>query len=173
MQRGAEPPFDPVPALERFALADVDFVVIGGVAAGVYASGYTTVDLDLAYGRNRENLERIAAVLRELDARLRGAPDDLPFQLDALALEAGGSFTFSTSHGPVDLLAYPAGAPPYEELRRQAQVIDVRGQAIRVASIDHLIAMKEAAGRPRDKVLAMELRVISDELRAPRREPSA
>jgi hypothetical protein len=160
--------FNPVPVLERFATASVDFVVIGGVAAGVYASSYTTVDLDLAYARDRDNLERIAEVLRSMAAVLRGAPPDVPFQLDALSLEAGGNFTFTTSYGSVDLLAYPAGAPPYEELRKRATVIDVRGHDIRVASLDHLIAMKEAAGRPRDKLLATELRAISDELRAPR-----
>jgi hypothetical protein len=160
--------FNPVPVLERFGTANVDFVVIGGVAAGVYASGYTTVDLDIAYARDRENLERIVKVLRSIGAVLRGAPADVPFQLDALSLEAGGNFTFTTSHGSVDLLAYPAGAPPYEELRKQATVIDVRGHEIRVASLDHMIAMKEAAGRGRDKALAAELRAISDELRAPR-----
>jgi len=160
--------FNPVPVLERFATASVDFVVIGGVAAGAYASGYTTVALDLAYARDRENLERIAEVLRSMAAVLRGAPPDIPFQLDALSLEAGGNFTFTTSYGSVDLLAYPAGAPPYEELRKQATVIDVRGHRVRVASLDHLIAMKDAAGRPRDKLLATELRIISDELHAPR-----
>lgn len=170
MPPGADEPFDPVPVLELFARAEIDFVVIGGVAGGVHGSAYNTYDIDLAYARDRENLERIAALLRTLDARLRGAPPGVPFQLDALSLEAGGNFTFATSMGSIDLLTYATGAPPYDELRRQATVIDVRGHPVRVASLDHLIAMKEAAGRPKDLLMASEYRVISDELRRPRDE---
>ncbi len=50
--------------------------------------------------------------------------------------------------------AYPAGAPAHERLKAEAVPIAVRGRTVRVASLDHLIAMKEAAGRPRDKVMA-------------------
>lgn len=160
--------FDPAPVLELFARAGVDFVVIGAVAGGAHGSSYGTFDVDLAYGREHENLERIVGVLRSLGATLRGAPADVPFLLDARTLEAGGNFTFSTSLGSVDLLAYPAGSPPYERLRREATVIEVRGQQVRIASLDHLIAMKEAAGRPRDKVMASEYRELADELRAPK-----
>ena len=62
-----------------------------------------------------------------------------------------------------------AGAPRYDELRAAAgKPLDVDGVAIRVCSLDHLIAMKEAAGRPKDLLMASEYRVISDELRRPR-----
>jgi predicted nucleotidyltransferase len=164
----AEQTFDPVPVLERFAAAGVDFVVIGGVAGGVHGSSFTTFDIDLAYSRDPENLERIAEVLRTLDATLRGAPPDLPFLLDARTLEGAANFTFTTTLGSVDLLADVGGAPSYEQLRKAATEIDVRGHKVHVASLDHLIAMKEAAGRPKDKLMATEYRVLSDELRAPR-----
>jgi hypothetical protein len=160
--------FDPVPALVALAESEVDFVVIGAVAGGAHGSSYGTYDLDIAYARDPENLERIADALRRLKATLRGAPPDVPFLLDAKTLAAGANFTFTTSLGSIDLLGDPAGAPAYEELRRKAMVIDVRGRSVRVASLDHLIAMKEAAGRPKDKLMATEYRVISDELRAPR-----
>jgi hypothetical protein len=168
LPHGSEEAFDPAPVLKLFTEAGVDFVVIGGVAGGAHGSSYGTFDTDLAYSRTPDNLERIVRVLSSIGARLRGAPPDVPFQLDAAALEEGGNFTFSTDLGDVDLLAYPAGSPPYERLRADAMVIDVGGHAVRIASLDHLIAMKEAAGRPRDKVMAAEYRVISDELRAPR-----
>jgi hypothetical protein len=164
----AEQPFDPIPILDLFARAKIDFVVIGGVAGGVHGSSYPTFDVDLAYGRDPENLERIAGALRSVGAKLRGAPDDVPFQLDARTLRAGANFTFSTALGSIDILADAAGAPSYERLKADATVIDVGGHQIRVASLDHLIAMKEAAGRIKDKLMATEYRTISDELRAPR-----
>jgi hypothetical protein len=168
VRRDAEPPYDPVPVLRAFAEEDVDFVVIGGVAGGYHGSNYGTRDIDLAYSRDRDNLERIAAVLRALGATLRGAPADLPFQLDADSLQEGGNFTFATSLGPIDILAYPAGAPPYDVLRAAADVADVAGLTVRFASLEHLIAMKDAAARPRDKLMAAEYRTIADEQRKPR-----
>jgi hypothetical protein len=82
-------------------------------------------------------------------------------------LASGGNLAFVTQLGSLDLLAYPAGSPAYDSLREAATVIEVRGHQVRVASLDHLIAMKEATGRPRDKARAQELRMLSDELRAP------
>lgn len=157
--------FDPIPVLEALADSKVDFVVIGGVAGGAHGSAYPTYDVDVMYARNRENLERLATALRDFGATLRGAPAELPFILDASTLEAGGNVTFSTRFGPVDILAYPTGAPPYERVRDEAATIDVGGRTVRVASLDHLIAMKEAAGRTKDKLMATEYRELADEQR--------
>jgi hypothetical protein len=165
---GSRDSFDPAPVLELFAREGVDFVVIGGVAGGAHGSSYGTFDVDLAYSRDPGNLERIATVLRAIDATLRGAPPNLPFLLDSKTLHAEGNFTFHTRLGSVDLLAYPEGAMPYEQLRAAAMIIDVRGLPVRVASLDHLIAMKEASGRTKDKLMATEYRVLADEIRRPR-----
>jgi hypothetical protein len=78
----------------------VDFVVIGGVAGGAHGSAFGTFDLDLAYSRDPENLERIAEVLRSLEATLRGAPEDVPLLLDAKALEAAGTSPSPRALGP-------------------------------------------------------------------------
>ena len=121
----------------------------------------------------------LASVLAGLDATLRGAPADLPFRPDADTLQAGAHFTFVTRYGPLDILDRPDGSPPYVDLRSAAKDATVRGHNVKVASLDHLIAMKEASGRTKDKLMATEYRVLSDELRAPRsarrstREPRA
>jgi len=161
----SSPPYDPLPVLRHLAAAGVDFVVIGGVAGGAHGSVYPTYDVDVAYARDDDNLERLAAALRELDARLRGAPPDVPFQLDARSLRAGANFTFETSLGSLDILGFPAGAPSYERLRDAAMVADVEGHPVRFASLDHLISMKEAAGRNKDKLMATEYRTLADEIR--------
>ena len=147
---------------------DVDFVVIGGIAGVARGSAYMTHDLDVAYAREPENLRRLAAALIELAAQLRGAPSNLPFLLDAETLRQGAHFTFETRNGPLDVLDRPAGSPPYVELKRRAgEPLDVDGMPVFVASLDDLIAMKEATGRPRDKVVASELRELADEIRRP------
>jgi len=151
--------------------AEVDFVVIGGVAAQAHGSAQLTFDLDVAYERSDENLSRIVEVLHSLHARLRGAPADIPFQLDARAIRAGANFTFTTDYGSVDILADPAGAPRYEKLRGDALLQEIEDRGVRFAAIDHLIAMKDAAGRAKDKIAAAELRVLADEIR--RREAEA
>ena len=144
----------------------VDFVVIGGIAGVARGSAYMTQDLDIAYARDPDNLRRLAAALAQLDARLRGAPEDVPFLLDAETLKQGAHFTFETASGPLDILDRPDGSPPYPELKRRAgEPLDVDGLPVPVASLDDLIAMKEATGRPRDRVVASELRMLSDELR--------
>jgi hypothetical protein len=148
---------------------DVDFVLIGGLAAIAHGSAHPSFDVDIAYARDRANLERLAAALTELEARLRGAPPDVPFLLDAETLERGAHFTFETRYGAIDILHDPTGAPAYANLREAAgEPREFQGHHIRIASIDHLIAMKEATARTKDKLHATELRVISDELRAPR-----
>lgn len=158
--------FDPVPILTALADAEVDFVVIGGVAGGAHGSAYPTYDLDIAYDRDPTNLERLGSALRELGASLRGAPPDVPFLLDAETLARGANFTFETRHGAFDILGYAEGATAYDRLRADAKVFDIAGRNVRVASLDHLIAMKEAVGRTKDKLMAMEYRVLADEQRA-------
>jgi hypothetical protein len=144
----------------------VDFVVIGGIAGSAHGSAYVTADLDVVYRQDRRNVERLARVLIDLNAVLRGAPPDVPFLLDAETIRAGANFTFETEFGSFDVLAYAEGAPPYDELRRHSVEVNLGGAEVPVASLDHLIAMKEAAGRPRDKLMASEYRVLADEIRA-------
>lgn len=162
-----DPEFDPGPIFETLLRHSVNFVVIGGIAGIAHGSAYNTEDVDVAYERSRDNLSRLAEALVELGATLRGAPPGLPFQLDAETLRAGMNFTFDTRFGSFDILGQPSGAPRYEELSRAGSSESLWGVTIRIASLDHLIAMKEAAARPRDLTMAAEYRTIADLLRAP------
>lgn len=144
--------------------------MVGGLAGMAHGSSFPTFDVDIAYGRVRANLERLAAALHELGATLRGAPEDVPFLLDARTLESGAHFTFSTPYGSLDILDRPDGAPLYDQLKTAAVHAEIEGESVLVASLDHLIAMKERAGRTKDKLMASEYRTLSDELRQPPRE---
>lgn len=159
-------PLQAGPLLRALARHGVDFVVVGGVAGLAHGSAYPTFDLDVAYARDRANLERLAAALKELVVSLRGAPPDLPFLIDAQTLANGANFTFDSPYGSFDILGDVAGISDYDELRAKAEPAHIEDIEVRVASLDHLIAMKRAANRPKDQLMVEEYIVIADRRRA-------
>jgi hypothetical protein len=163
---------DAEPLLRELTSHGVDFVVIGGLAGVAHGSSYPTYDLDVAYSRDEPNLERLAAALRQLEVTLTNAPEDLPFQIDARSLGNGANFTFDTPHGRFDILGDVPGMRDFGKLREGASVAEIEGVAVLVASIDHLIAMKRAANRAKDKLMLEEYIVIADELERADRGPT-
>lgn len=160
----SEPPFDPLGALRTLSEHGVRFVLIGGYAAALRGSPMITGDIDICYARDGANLQALAAALEELGATLRGAPPDVPFRLDAATLKAGDHFTFSTKAGSVDCLGTPAGTDGFADLDASATDEDLDVRTVRVASIDDLIRMKQAAGRPQDLIAVEWLSALRDEL---------
>jgi predicted nucleotidyltransferase len=159
-----QPAFDPLRLLEVLTHGDVRFVVIGAVAGRILGSPTLTRDLDICYAADGANLEALASVLTSLHAHLRGADSKLPFRLDAPSLKAGDTFTFATEAGDLDVLRTPAGTQGFEELQRTAFLTDLDGIKVFVASLDDLIRMKRAAGRPKDMIEAEVLGALRDEL---------
>jgi predicted nucleotidyltransferase len=157
-------PFDPLRALETLHRHGVRFVVIGAFAGRLLGSPSLTRDLDICYARDRTNLEALATALLELHARLRGVAEEVPLRLDAKTLANGDSFTFVTDAGDLDVLGTPSGTAGYDELARTANEVDLGGMRIQIASIDSLIRMKRAAGRPKDLIEVEVLGALRDEI---------
>jgi hypothetical protein len=156
--------FDPMKALRVLKEHDVRFILIGGLAASIRGSPVITGDLDLCYARDDGNLRTLASALSELEGKLPGAPDDVPFQLDARSLKNGDHFMFRTSAGPLDCLGTPAGTAGYRDLDAAASDEDVDGLTVRVAGLEDLIRMKRAAGRAKDRVALEWLGALRDEI---------
>lgn len=168
-------PWDPIRALTTLVGHRVRFVIIGGYAGRLLGSTIVTNDTDICYARDDENLRRLAKALRELNATLRGVNEDVPFILDARTLKAGDHFTFDTDAGALDILGTPAGVVGFDDLDRAATPTDLEGLVVRVVSIDDLIRMKRAAGRPQDLLAVEVLGALRDEIdareRAQRKSP--
>lgn len=158
------PDFQPEQVVRLLGRHRVRYVLIGGLAAVTHGAPLVTQDVDLCHARDPENLARLADALREVHATLRGADPEVPFLLDAKTLVRGDAFTFTTDVGWVDILATPAGTSGYDDLARTADAFELFGFRVLVASVDDLIRMKRAAGRPKDLLAAEELGALRDEL---------
>lgn len=146
------PDYHPAEVIRALVEAGVDFVIVGGVAVVLQSMPRFTKDLDICYSTERDNLDALGEVLVALGARLRGIPEEVPFVPDGRALRRTQIMCLTTPAGDIDLLVDPDGAPGYKTLRRRSDVKELGGHMVRVAAIDDLIAMKEAAGRPQDLI---------------------
>lgn len=156
-------PFDPERLLDVLLRHKVRFVVIGGIAGRLLGSPTLTNDLDVCYARDRKNLAALSAALIELDARLRDAPEGLPFRPDLPTLEAGDHFTLSTKAGNLDCLGTPAGSAGFHDLIGGATVMKVGKLSVPVVAIEDLMRLKQAAGRPKDRVELEILGALKEE----------
>lgn len=160
----AEPlPSDPALVFRALARHGVEYAVIGGLAVQAHGHLRTTRDVDIVTDPSPGNLVRLAAALKELDARLLGVDAHLLGidPTDPRALEAGASWTLATAGGRLDVFSDPAelkGSAPWPEMRERSLALDVLGVAVRVVGLDDL-RMKIAAGRPQDLA---DLAVLTD-----------
>lgn len=140
----------------------VDCVIVGGIAAAVHGSSLLTNDVDVCYARDPENLKRLAGALQSVHARLRNAPQGLPFILDAETLKRGLNFTFTTDVGDLDLLGEVRGVGHYEEVLAGSITVELFGYHFAVIDIGKLVIAKRAAGRPKDLIALPELEAIQE-----------
>jgi predicted nucleotidyltransferase len=174
------PPLDLNRLLEVLTRNDVDFVVVGGSAAGFLGASRLTEDADCVVRRERANLDNLASALRELHARLRVArmsdaeAKALPIQVDGVMLETTENSTWTTDAGPFDILAelkdLEGRSVPYEELLTRSMLVRGDGFSVHVASVDDIIAAKTFANRDKDREALPERFEIQERERAENHE---
>jgi hypothetical protein len=147
------PDFDGPAILAVLQAHGVECVLIGGFAAIVHGSPLLTNDVDVVPQESTDNLTRLSAALRELDAKIRAAELDepLPFDHDATSLAAGRIWNLTTRHGDLDITFTPSGTQGYDDLKRDAVEVVLRGIPVRLASLADIVRSKEAAGRDKDR----------------------
>jgi hypothetical protein len=168
----AEP--DPLALLRALERHGVRYVLIGAAAARVAGAPVVTEDLDVTPAADGQNRERLAAALRELDARLRSSaePEGVAIHLDAETLATADLWTLTTAAGDLDVCFTPAGTGGFVDLRREASRQRLgRGLIVLVASLRDVIRSKEAAGRDKDLAQLPLLRRTLEQIRERERMP--
>lgn len=160
------PVFRPRELIDRLVAGGVRFVVIGGLAAQAHGSPSATFVLDIVPSWDRDNLRRLEMVLSDVAAVRHDLPEDAPWMppLDAPTLMAGAVFTLNTRYGRFDLLANPDPGLHFDRLMQSAEPRDLFGARLYVAGLDDLMAMKRAAGRPKDRVELEILGALREEI---------
>jgi predicted nucleotidyltransferase len=149
--------------LRCLAEGGVEFILVGGAAATAHGSARLTQDVDVVYRRTDTSVERLVGALRPHHPYLRGAPPGLPFRWDSATIKRGLNFTLTTDLGDLDLLGEVVGGGTYEDLLADTITLKVFGVVCLCLDLDRLIAVKRAAGRPKDLEAIAELEAIREE----------
>jgi hypothetical protein len=159
--------------VEVFDRHRVLYLVVGGMAATLQGAVRPTLDFDCLAKRSDENAARLAAALRQLNARLRvgGLTDEeaaaLPVQLDGIALSRMGISTWRTDAGEIDIMFDMADRTgtrhDYEFYEPRSARQDLAGTVVLIAALPDVIASKEHANRPKDHDALPELRALVSE----------
>jgi hypothetical protein len=148
--------------------AGVRFVVVGGVAAGINGSARATFDLDICYDPAPENAEKLARVLADWHAYLRGVEPGLPFIMDAKAFRITPVMTLTTDMGPLDVMDRVAGVGDFDKVFANSFDVAEPGFTFRALTLASLIDAKRAAGRRKDRDQLPELEALLARISADR-----
>jgi hypothetical protein len=156
---------DPERLLRALVEHEVEFCVIGAVAAWLQGNPSVTLDLDVMPRRDLDNAERLAAALNALAARPRG--DDKPVELEGADFLGWQVQGFDTDAGPLDVVPLAAAIGGFEEVATvELRLGDLSVHAI---TIDEVIASKEALGRPKDTAALPALYATREAIRRRKR----
>jgi hypothetical protein len=148
--------------LRSLVEGDVDFIVVGGVAAVLEGAPVSTFDLDIVYSLAERNLTRLAKVLGELEA-VYVDPAGRSITPDVDGLRGGGHHLLRTRMGRLDALGSIGADQCFDDLLPECLMRSVSGLEIRVLKLETVIATKEIAGRSKDRATLDLLRQTLEE----------
>jgi hypothetical protein len=150
--------------LQRLAEANVDFVLVGGLAAVVHGSSVVTEDADVCIRFDEPTLSRVLSALAPVHPRERMNASRPPLGADARRFVGYRNLYLSTDEGVLDLLGEIIAVGPFEAVRAASMEIDLGAFRCRVLSLEALIACKRALGRPKDLRVVVELESVLEKL---------
>ena len=137
--------------LELLNSHDVEYIVVGGVAAVIQGAPVTAFDLGALVRISDENATRLTAALNDMDARYREHQNVIkPSKEDILA---GGHLLLMTRAGPLDVLGFIGDRQRYEDLVCASSEVEMTSGKFRVLGLEELIRQKRVTDRPKDRAV--------------------
>jgi hypothetical protein len=136
---------------------EVEFVLIGGVAAAAHGCSLVTQDVDVCVDPSQENWHRLARALAPFQPVHRMDRRRIPFPGAAAVLR---NAYLATSAGQIDCLSEVTGVGGYAVVRANSIEVELGGRPLRLLSLAALIRAKEALGAPKDAEAVRQLRAI-------------
>lgn len=137
--------------LERLVEAEISFVLVGGLAVNAWGYLRATRDIDVVPEPDAENLAKLDSALKEIGGKVEADDGLLDSNAISLFLRTGDRTLVVTDLGRVDILQGLPQIPTFAALDGEAVDVDVDGLPVRVCSLNHLLEMKRASERPRDR----------------------
>ena len=147
--------------LEGLIKADIEFILVGGLAAVVQGAPVTTMDVDIVHKQSSENIAKLLGFLKSIDAFHR-RPDDKVIRPRERDISGMGHALFTTRLGPLDVLAAVEEGRTYEDLIEYTVEIEFRGHTVRVLNLKTLVELKRTSRDPKDR---QRLPVLEETLR--------
>lgn len=154
-----------ISTLRTLCEGEIQFILVGGLAAVLNGAPIQTFDVDLVYSREQANIDRLLAVLQSLDAVFRIQPER-QLRPNRSHLSAGGHINLLTRYGPVDLLGSIGKDLGFSELLPHSSEMEIYpGIRVRVLTLEMLISVKEELGTEKDMAMIPILRQTLNEIR--------
>ena len=148
----ASSPSDIEGLLRTLCEREIEFIIIGGVAAVLHGAPTTTFDLDIVPEQSETNLDRLMDVLLAHETLVRD-PAGRRLEPNPVALRGRGQLQLMTDLGPLDILCRLHDGRGFEELKSSTVLLDTDGLALRVLDLPTLIEVKQSTGRARDRMV--------------------
>lgn len=146
--------------ISRLLHANVDFVIVGGLAAVTHGSSMTTQDIDICCSFSADNLMKLYEALKDFHPVHRMTPKRVPLVLTPEYCKKLKNLYLDTDLGQLDCLGEVLGVGIFSQVKALSDEFVIGDVPCRILSIEALIKAKKAMGRPKDLETVRQLELI-------------
>ncbi len=147
--------------LEGLISAEIEFILVGGLAAVTQGAPITTMDVDIVHDQSPENIARLQAFLKSINA-IHRRPDDKIIAPKTEDFSGMDHILLSTRLGPIDILAFIEEGNTYPDLLRHSREVPFKDRSLKVLDLRRMIELKQSSRDPKDR---QRMLIFQDTLR--------